>query len=76
MKAISVRVENGRITGTAPEGLPDGDFELALIEPEDDMLDEEFIRLEAALHNGLDDVKQGRTLPAADVASALLRRHA
>lgn len=75
MKAISVRIENGRITGTAPEGLPDGDFELALVESEDDMPEEEFQRLEAALRDGLEDVRQQRTLPAADFASELIRRH-
>ena len=76
MKAISVHIENGRITGTAPDGLPDGDFELALVEPEDDMSEEEFVRLDSALRAGLDDVKQGRTRSAGDVAEALLRRHA
>lgn len=75
MKAISVHIENGRITGTAPEGLPDGDFELSLVEDEDEMGEEEFVRLEAALHDGLDDVKQGRTRSAADFAAALVRRH-
>ena len=75
IKAISVHVENGRITGTAPEGLPDGDFELSLVEDEDEMAEEDFVRLEAALHQGLDDVKQGRTRSAADLAAALVQRH-
>ena len=75
MKAISVHIENGRITGTAPEGLPDGDFELSLVEDEDEMDEEEFVRVEAALRDGLDDVKHGRTQSAADFAAALLRRH-
>lgn len=76
MKAISVRVENGRITGTAPAGLPDGELELSIVEPEDEMPEEEFLRLEAALRDGLEDVRQGRTLAATDIAAALLRRHA
>jgi hypothetical protein len=76
MKAISIHIENGRITGTAPEGLPDGDFEVALVEAEDEMAEEESIRLEAALQDGLNDVKQGRTRSAVDLAAALLRRHA
>jgi hypothetical protein len=76
MKAIPVRVENGRISGTAPAGLPDGDIELALHEPEDDMPEEEFLRLEAALRDGLNDVRQGRTTPANEVVASLLRRHA
>ena len=75
MKAISVHIENGRITGTAPEGLPDGDFELSLVEDDDEMAEEEFVRLEAALRDGLDDVKHGRTRSAADFAAALVRRH-
>jgi hypothetical protein len=73
MKGISIHVENGKITGQAPAGLPDGDFELALVEPEDEMTDEEFERLEAALARGLDDVRQGRTRPASDFAAELLR---
>lgn len=76
MKAISVRVENGRITGTAPAGLPDGDIELAIVEPDDEMPEDEFLRLEAALRDGLEDVRQGRTLAAHDVAAGLRRRHA
>jgi len=75
MKAITVRVENGRITGIAPEGMPDGDIELALVEPEDEMSEEELVRLDAALREGLEDVRSGRTKPASVVAGELLRRH-
>ena len=73
MKAIRIHVENGQITGDAPAGLPDGDFELALAEPDDDMSDEEFLRLEAALARGVEAIKAGRTRPAEDVAAELLR---
>lgn len=72
MKAIRIHVENGRITGDAPAGLADGDFELALAEP-DDLSDDELVRLDASLARGLADVTAGRTQPAADVADSLLR---
>lgn len=73
MKAISIHVENGQITGRAPSGLPDGTFQLALVEPEDEMTDEEFALLEVALVRGLDAVREGRTRPAAAFAAELLR---
>jgi hypothetical protein len=71
MKAIRVHVENGRITGEAPEGLPDGDLDLVLAEPEDEMSDAELARLNEALSRGFDAVKAGRFRPAADVSADL-----
>ena len=71
MKAIRVHVENGRITGEAPEGLPDGDVDLVLAEPEDDMSDEELARLNEALGRGFEAIKAGRFRPAADVIADL-----
>ncbi len=73
MKAISIHVENGQITGRAPSGLPDGNFELALVQPEDEMTEEEFVLLEEALARGIDAVREGRTRPAASFATELLR---
>jgi len=55
MKGISIRVENGKISGEAPAGLPDGEYVLALVEPDDEETDEADDALEAALHRGLDD---------------------
>jgi hypothetical protein len=74
MKAIRVRVENGRITGDAPAGTPDGDLELRLAEPEDDMSDDELARLNEALAQGFEQIKAGQFRPAADVIAELRRR--
>ena len=52
MKAIRVRIENGRITGDAPPGLPDGELDLVLADAEDDMPDAELARLNDALESG------------------------
>lgn len=71
MKAIRVNVQNGRITGEAPAGLPDGEVDLCLAEPEDEMSDEELARLNEALGRGFDSIKAGRFRPAADVIADL-----
>jgi hypothetical protein len=74
MKAIRVRVENGRISGEAPAGLPDGEVDLCLADPDDDMTDEELARLNDALARGFESIKAGRFRPAADVIAALRAR--
>jgi hypothetical protein len=74
MKAIRVRVENGRISGDAPPGTPDGDLELRIAETEDDMSDEELARLNEALAQGFEQIKAGQFRPAADVIAKLRRR--
>jgi hypothetical protein len=75
MKAIRVRVENGRITGAAPPGLPDGEVDLCFADPDDDdMSDEDLARLNAALARGFESIKAGRFRGAADVISDLRRR--
>jgi hypothetical protein len=74
MKAIRVRVVNGRITGEAPAGLPDGEVDLCLAEPDDEMSDGELARLNEALARGFESIRAGRFRPAADVISDLRRR--
>jgi hypothetical protein len=74
MKAIRVRVENGRITGDAPAGRPDGEVELCLADPEDEMSDDELARLNDALALGFESIKAGRFRPAAAAVIADLRR--
>ncbi|HEX2692239.1 MAG TPA: hypothetical protein VHN14_36770 [Kofleriaceae bacterium] len=49
MKAIRVRVENGRISGDAPPGLPEGEADLCLAEGDDDMSEADLARLDDAL---------------------------
>jgi len=73
VKAIRVRVENGRISGEAPPGLPDGEVDLCLADPEDDLSDDELARLNEALTKGFESIKAGRFRPAADVISDLRR---
>jgi S-adenosylmethionine:diacylglycerol 3-amino-3-carboxypropyl transferase len=74
MKAIRVRVENGRIIGDAPAGLPDGEVELCLADTEDKMSDDELARLNDALARGFESIKAGRFRPAAAVVADLRRR--
>jgi hypothetical protein len=74
MKTVRVRVENGRITGQAPPGFPEGDVEVRLVEPEDEMSDEELQRLDEALARGFESIKAGRFRPASDVIAALRHR--
>ena len=73
MKAIRVRVENGRISGEAPPGLPDGEVDLCLADPEDQMSDDEQARLNEALARGFESIKAGRFRAAADVIAELRR---
>lgn len=76
MKAIRVRVENGRITGVAPPGLPDGEIDLCIAEPDDmeEMTEAEQAELDASLKQSLEDIKAGRYRPAADVLADLRRK--
>ena len=74
MKAIRVRVENGRISGEAPPGLPDGDVDLCLADPDDEMDEAELARLNDALARGFESLKEGRFRPVSDVIADLRRR--
>jgi hypothetical protein len=74
MKAIRVRIENGHITGEAPAGLPDGEVDLCLADPDDGMSDEELARLNDALTRGFEAIKAGRFRAATDVIADLRGR--
>lgn len=74
MKAIRVRVENGRISGDAPPGLPEGDVDLCLADPDDEMAEGELARLNDALARGFESLKEGRFRPASEVIADLRRR--
>lgn len=74
MKAIRVRVENGRISGAAPAGLPDGDLDLCLADDDDEPSGEDLARLNDALARAFDSLAAGRFRPAADVLAGLRRR--
>jgi hypothetical protein len=74
VKAIRVRVENGHISGQAPPGLPDGDVDLCLAEPDDEMSDDELARLNAVLARGLESIEAGRFRLATNVIADLRQR--
>lgn len=74
MKAIRVRVENGRISGDAPAGLPEGEIDLVLADGEDEMTEAEVARLNDALELGLEAIKTGRFRPAREAIAELRHR--
>lgn len=74
MKTVRVRVENGRITGHAPPDFPEGEVELRLVEPEDEMTDDELDRLDEALARGFEQVASGQLREATEVVDALRKR--
>ena len=61
MKALRVRVENGRITGEAPAGLPDEDVYLCIAEEDDGMSAVELERLNDALARGFAWLRAAQT---------------
>ncbi len=72
MKTLKVRVENGKIVGEAPPGLPEGtELELCLADPGDDMTDEELAELNRALETAWRSVKEGRVRPASEVIAEI-----
>lgn len=75
MGPIRARVKNGRLIVDQPTDLPEGMvFDLVIDDEGDDLDDEE----RAALHEALDrsdmQVKEGLTIPAADVLKDLRKR--
>jgi hypothetical protein len=74
MKAIRVRIENGRITGDAPPGAPEGEVDLVFADVDDEMTEAELARLNDALERGFESVKAGRFRPARDAITDLRHR--
>ncbi len=75
METIKVRVENGKIIGPAPRGVPEGtELELRIADPGDDMTEEELAALNRALEAGWRSVEAGRFRPAREVISELRGR--
>lgn len=74
MKAIRVHVENGRISGDAPVGLPEGEVDLVLADAEDEMTEVELARLNDALELGFEAIKAGGFRPAREVVADLRHR--
>ncbi len=68
MKTLKVRVENGKIIGEAPPGLPEGtELELCIADPGDEMTEDELAELNLALETAWRSVKEGHVRPASDV---------
>ena len=74
MKAIRVRVENGRISGDAPPGLPEGDLDLVLADGDDEMTEVELAQLNDALELGFEAIKAGDFRPAREAVAELRHR--
>jgi len=75
METIKVRVENGKVVGPAPRGIPEGaELELRLADPGDAMTEEELAALDRALEKGWRSIEAGRFRPAREVISELRGR--
>ncbi len=80
---LKAHVQNGRLVLDEPTDLPEGAVvelvradEALLGDDLDDLDDEERARLHQAIDRGLDDVKAGRTVDAAQVIQELRARAA
>jgi len=74
MKAIRVHVGNGRISGDAPPGSPEGDVDLVLADGDDEMTEAELARLNDALELGFEAIKAGGFRPAREAIADLRHR--
>ncbi len=74
-RGIVARVRNGRLIVDEPTELPEG-TELTLVADDggDELAPEDRARLNAALAEADEDVRQGRVIAAADVLRALRDR--
>jgi hypothetical protein len=75
MTALKAHVENGRVVLDEPMDLPDGTvLRVVAVADGDDLDDEERDELHAAILEGLEDMKAGRTYAATDVIAELRSR--
>jgi hypothetical protein len=75
MNAVKAHVRNGRLVLDEPTELPEGtEVTLVAIEPGDELDDEERAELDAAIHEGLDDLKAGRMVDGDEVIARLRAR--
>ena len=71
MNKLRVRVQNGRITGEAPPGFPEGEVELCLADSDDALSEEELARLNEALDAAWTSIAEGRFMSATDLLAEL-----
>jgi hypothetical protein len=69
---VKARVKHGRLLVDEPTKLPEG-TELDLVILDDDLSDDDRVRLHAALDRSDDDVKAGRLASGDDVIARLKR---
>ena len=74
MQPLKAHVRNGRLVLDAPTDLPEGDVVYLQPVDADELDDDERARLHEALREGIDQMKAGLTLDAAE-ALAELRAH-
>ncbi|HEY2387161.1 MAG TPA: hypothetical protein VGK30_09380 [Candidatus Binatia bacterium] len=72
MQGLKGHVVNGRLVVDQPTTLPEGtEVDLAIVEPPDDLDDEERKALHAALTRGWESARSGKTAPADDLLRKL-----
>ena len=72
MNTIKAHVKNGRLIVDIPTKLPEGEeLELRIVDPGDDLSDEQRQRLHASLREGLENKKAGNTQPVEALLAAL-----
>lgn len=75
MTVLKAHVENGRVVLDEPMDLPEGTvLRVVAIADGDDLDDEERAELHAAIREGLEDIKAGRTYATTDVIAELRSR--
>ncbi len=75
MQGLKARVVNGRLVVDQPTVLPEGtELDLVIVEPPDDLDDEERAALHAALAQGWESARTGNTSPAKDLLGKLRSR--
>ena len=75
MASFKVRVEGGKLVGTAPPGLPEGtELEVSVADPGDDMTEEELAELNRALEAAWQSVQKGDVRPAEEAIARLRKK--
>jgi hypothetical protein len=68
MQGLKARVVNGRLVVDQPTALPEGtELDLTIVEPGDDLDDEESAALHAALAQAWESGRTGKSSPAEDL---------
>lgn len=75
MSDLKVRVVNGKLVGTAPPGLPEGtELKVSLVDPGDDMSEDELAEHNRALEAAWQSVQKGNARPAEDAIARLRKK--